>query len=526
VATGEKRCTCKNNNGYGTIFSPDGKTVAVGGDNGVVSLHDPATGEELPLSRAGPNRGALLAARFTPDGKSLVTLGNGGAIIWDAATQQVRHRLKTQNLPHAVLAMTPDGQTLTLLEWDGVLSLWDVATGRELRRIKGDMVTANPGLTPSVVFSPDGKTLASAGFGKTIRLWETATGKELQQFKGHEKGIYCLSISPDGKTLTSVSLDNTVRFWDVASGKERRRRVQEDWVRAIAPDGRWYAATPHNGGAGNGLRVCDMESGKEVRRLEGVSGNWCTFSPDGRNIVVDGNSTFVPEIPEAILLVELATGQVRARFTGHLGFLSGAAFSLDGRRLASASWDTTGLIWDVTGRLQDDRLKEATFSPKELDSLWADLADANAGKAFGAVWALVAANKQAVPLLRQRLRPAAPADDKQIARWIADLDSDDFKVRQRADQSLEKLEDLAEPALRRAVAKPSSLEMRRRASQLLERLENDPPSPKRLQILRAVEVLEHTRTPEARRLLESLAEGTPQALQTREAKAALERLPR
>lgn len=178
----------------------------------------------------------------------------------------------------------------------------------------------------------------------------------------------------------------------------------------------------------------------------------------------------------------------------------------------------------MTGRRQGGQAKETSLSPKELDAFWDDLASSDAEKAFRAVWGLIDASKQTVPLLSERLLPATPPDDNLIARWIADLNSDEFKVREQARQSLEKLEDRAEPALRAAVAKSPSLEVRRCVQQLLEKFERFPPSPKQLQALRAIEVLEHLATLETRRLLTSLAKGATDARLTQEAKATLERL--
>ncbi|HMC65360.1 MAG TPA: hypothetical protein VKI65_10520, partial [Gemmataceae bacterium] len=105
-----------------------------------------------------------------------------------------------------------------------------------------------------------------------------------------------------------------------------------------------------------------------------------------------------------------------------------------------------------------------------------------------------------------------------------DLDSNEFATRQRADRELEELEELAEPALRKAVAENAAPEVRRRAETLLAKLDTNPPSAKILQALRAVEVLEHSGTPEAQELLKRLAISTPAARLTQEAKAALERL--
>jgi hypothetical protein len=113
------------------------------------------------------------------------------------------------------------------------------------------------------------------------------------------------------------------------------------------------------------------------------------------------------------------------------------------------------------------------------------------------------------PFLRERLKPAPVADAAKVQKWITDLDSEKFAVRQAAAQQLEKLD--------------GSLEARRRLEQILER-QFSMPSPETLRIIRAVMVLERIGRPEAKGVLETLAKGAPGARETEEAKAALERL--
>jgi hypothetical protein len=124
--------------------------------------------------------------------------------------------------------------------------------------------------------------------------------------------------------------------------------------------------------------------------------------------------------------------------------------------------------------------------------------------------------------LKERLRPAAASDSKKIARLITDLDQNAFTARESATKQLSELGELAEPALRVALNDKPSAEKRRRLEDLLKRLDASN-SPELLRGLRAVEVLESFGTPEARQVLQTLAEGAAEARLTREAKAALER---
>jgi hypothetical protein len=118
------------------------------------------------------------------------------------------------------------------------------------------------------------------------------------------------------------------------------------------------------------------------------------------------------------------------------------------------------------------------------------------------------------------------AEGRRVERLLRELDSDQFSLREKAVQELEKLVELAEPALHKALAGQPTIELRRRIERLLEKLNVSGVSPERLQALRAVEVLERIGSQDARALVERLAQGAPQAWLTEEASAAVRRFDR
>jgi hypothetical protein len=166
--------------------------------------------------------------------------------------------------------------------------------------------------------------------------------------------------------------------------------------------------------------------------------------------------------------------------------------------------------------------------PQELEALWADLATKDPVKADQAIARLTANPAQTVPFLEQRLRPVAAPEPCRVARWLADLDSDEFAVREEAARQLEQMGEVAESFLKQALRGEPSTEVRRRIRGLLETLKGDrlfPPG-ERLRAARAVEVLERVGNRAARRHLATLAAGAAEAALTVEAKSALERLSR
>jgi WD40 repeat protein len=108
----------------------------------------------------------------------------------------------------AGVAFSPDGRSLVTSSFDGSARLWDVATGKEVRRFLG-----HQGEAFGAAFSPDGRYVATSGADGTARLWEVATGLEVRRFAGHTGLVRNVVFSPDGKYILTASDDRTARLW-------------------------------------------------------------------------------------------------------------------------------------------------------------------------------------------------------------------------------------------------------------------------------------------------------------------------
>jgi hypothetical protein len=164
----------------------------------------------------------------------------------------------------------------------------------------------------------------------------------------------------------------------------------------------------------------------------------------------------------------------------------------------------------------------AARSAAQRERLWADLLAAEAHRAYRALAAL-ASSEGSGAFVARKLQPAAPKVRRRIERLVEQLDAEDFQARQRAHDELAKLGAAAEAALRRALAGKPSVEVRRRAAALLKPLEAPA---ERVARGRVLELLERLGTPEARKLLQQLAEGAPTDWQRLEATEALGRIAR
>jgi RNA polymerase sigma factor (sigma-70 family) len=527
VETGERIREMDDAFGMTIAVSPDGSRLATGNQPGKFDVWDLRTGHRLSNEDGRFARAAALA--FSPTDESIVLLGYTTLSTWEAATG--RRKTSSDMPPHSFApptpALSPSGcYAFSCIgeDWERCqAAIWDVANHQRLHTLK---VPAQ-----FTAFSPDSSLLAAwhtEKEGGIVRLWDVRSGKEVRSFKDKRAGYPGrLFFSAEGKTLFVAGW--ALAGYEVASGKELfswqippvPSQVPGDRLTpwrtvALSPQGSVIAAICTEFVSPDGRIVLyNARTGRVLRRWKDsgkMALKWpeqLAFSQDGSLLTSSDGST--------VHLWEVATGKEIRTFRGHRGDINFLAFSHDDRRLASASWDSTVLIWDATGspgRLTTDAA---------LEESWKALAGNDAKRAHDAVWALARTPDKAIPFLKDRLHPVKAASREQLARWITELDSDQFAAREKATAELQKLGELAAPALRRTLEGKPSLEQRRRIEPILTDLEAKRPSGDALRCLRAVCVLEHARTAEARRLLRELAKGAEGATLTHAAQAALTR---
>jgi RNA polymerase sigma factor (sigma-70 family) len=514
-------------------FAPDGKTLAVGASDAVIRLWDPAAGK--PLRRLKGHTWWVTGLFFGRDGKTLFSTSWDGTVRrWDVASG-AEIRGPENDLDQSHMALSPDGRLLATGGADGPVCLWDAAAGRRLRVLDGH----RRGLF-AMAFSPDGRRLASGGWERTVRVWDVAGGKEelaLSCSPGTKSQgrIDALAFSPDGRLLAACdSAREVVHLWDAGTGKEVRELSQAGPVAvAFAPDGKTLAVGGWDGrvglwevAAGRNLRTIhpdrgptivnavafspdgrliatghhhapvylfDAATGKQVREIKvGHEVTWCVaFSPDGAWLASGG-------LDGTACLWEVATGRRLHELRGHQFWVLRLAFGPDGRTLATGGYDGTSLLWTLKPKLEP-------LPPEGVEPLWTALRDEDGARAYRAVWTLAEHPDKSIAFLKEHLRPAGPAIDKdRLRQWLADLDSDQFEKRDAASRELAKLGTAVEPDIRAALARAESAEVRRRLEELLEGMRREL-SADELRRVRAVRALELMGSREAAELLRTMA---------------------
>jgi WD40 repeat protein len=146
---------------------------------------------------------------FSPDGKQIVSASSDKMLkVWDAATGRETRTLKGHTDLVCKVAFSPDGKRVVSGSYDKTLKVWDLATGQATRTLKGH------GGYVTVAFSPDGKRIASGSDDTTVKVWDADTGQETLTLKGHRWGVASLAFSPDGRRIVSGSFDSTLKVWD------------------------------------------------------------------------------------------------------------------------------------------------------------------------------------------------------------------------------------------------------------------------------------------------------------------------
>jgi WD40 repeat protein len=347
MSTGEEVLTIRNqiDRLYCVAFSPDGRKLASVGNRGVVQVCDATPLEERVVANPSLRLEGSGCITFSPDGSSLIAGGAANTVrIWDASNGARLATLNGHTQPVVSVASTPNGRQFISASRDSTIRIWDRATGSEC-----SLLTNHEGWVNGLALRPGGVEVASASNDNTIRRWDLATWRQIAVLQVHDSpymGIYSVDYSPDGQRIASAGEDRTVKISDVASGEVVRVLWRNsDRITGVAfhPDGRRVAALS---GIEGMAKIFDSSTGRELKALRGVSGETLAFSRDGSRLACASAARDVK-------LWLTTTWEEDCTLRGPTGEIRAVAFSPDSRRLASASYDGTVLVWDLPETARD-----------------------------------------------------------------------------------------------------------------------------------------------------------------------------
>jgi WD40 repeat protein len=351
------------------VAEPDGRTDALGDP-----LPDGAVARLGSLRWQPIDRVTQLA--FSPDGKRLVSGGDAGLSVWDAASGRELRRVPLAGGQLRTLHWPAAGPPVAVVGLgDGSYYLWDFADERvgsppNVPRppFVGRTDDDDNEVMAQFAISADGKRLAVGRHGshekaRPIDIWDVETGKRLTELKpprtlvkqvGNCTG---LAFTSDGKTLLAFSRDKTstderLVVWDIETGTERSRQnvpfaIQQRWIKvcAVSPDGKTAAL----GLPDSTARLVNLDGKAEPRSVahhvgdlpyeKGVSA--VAFSPDGRTLVTAGRDRMVRAWDSA------SGKEVRTLEAKSSSWVEAVAFSQDGGRVATAGQGSLIRVWDV-----------------------------------------------------------------------------------------------------------------------------------------------------------------------------------
>ena len=329
-------------NVWGAELSPDGKKVWTILLNDFIKIWDVSTGSLLTILKDSFNINGYTQVGFSPDAKKIVTisiLSDSTARLWDVSSGILIAVLKGHAGPIFFARFSPDGKNIMTNSNDGIVKIWDASTGNLLKNIK-----AHTGRKRDFAkFSPDGEKIITYSVDSTAKTWAFSSGNLLAEINVHAL-ISHAKFSPDGKQIVINSKNDFTSIWDATSGNLLANLPGgSNLSRRYSPDGKKIIT-----GSNGDLKIWDAST---FQLLTDLNKNFTAvfnlgFSPDGEEIFARTDA--------GLAILDASSGKVLTTFKESPLF-DYAKFSPDGKHIVcvSLSLEDNGFTtWDVqTGKL-------------------------------------------------------------------------------------------------------------------------------------------------------------------------------
>jgi len=370
------------------VFNPTQTRALISVNFGAIFVYDLETGRELQNFATGYSAASTADMHISPDGDVLATATYDSFVyLWEVETGRLIRRLIGHEAPLSRVRFAPDGVTLVSASQDMTLREWYVNGGAQSRVLRG---YADGASAASLVITADGTRAISGGgdADPVILLWDLATGEVIRRMEGHDAGVIAMDLSDDERLLLSGAWDGTARLWDVETG-EMLVQITLDALAIpgvdISPDGTHalIAAFMRDMlGGGQVVYEYDLTTGEEMRQFVGHSGPVlaAAYSPDGSLILTGGGS--LTGRGEAILWDAASGAQIRTFDGVHTSAVDDVVFSQDGRLALTAGQDFLLALWEVATGAElysfvghSDVARSVIFSPDEQTIISASFDD-------------------------------------------------------------------------------------------------------------------------------------------------------
>ena len=321
------------------VFSPDGRFILSGSTDSTLKLWDVTTGDDIRSFGLEPLR--CDKSIFSPDGRHVFSATQDGVALWEFSTGK-RVKMFFTGYPVGSFALTHDGRRVVVSERmreqkQSRVSVWDISAGRKV-----ETSILHTGKCLYLRLTPNGDRALSVHYDETLHIWDVATGKHVRKIStGNSARLWLPTFSPNGKHVLIGDNEGRLNMWDISTGTHIKtfhsRSSMPVIYTVISPNGKYALST-----RGAGLTLWDINTGKDLTRFPVVfKSNAVAFSPCGEYALSGADYSGTAK------LWKISSGELVKEFGGHGIQVYLPAFSPDGKFvLTTGGSDGTIRVWN------------------------------------------------------------------------------------------------------------------------------------------------------------------------------------